>query len=118
MTLSSIFEEFSVSWINFNGVVKLLDGVIKPVHHVVTLSKAIKYGRIFRAFVKFISLVEVFNGLTNLSRFELRNTEMESRKRVVWIYTNCFFKVLNSELVVAHILVDEATLDVDCFISG
>ena len=72
----------------------------------VTLTKAIKYGRIFRAFIQKISFVEVFNGLTNLPGLVLRNTEMEARQRVVLIYTDCFFKVLNSKLVITHVLVD------------
>lgn len=41
---------------------------------------------------------------------------MEVGKRVFGVYLNCFLEVFNGVLVVAHLLINQTSLNVNCFI--
>ena len=66
--------------------------------------------------VKFIALLEVFDRLHVIARFQLRDASAVECLCVGTVDINGCIKVVNSELVISHVLVNETTSDVDILI--
>ena len=59
---------------------------------------------------------EIVNSFMNQSGLQLGDSHVEVRLSVAWINLNCCFEVTDSELMVAHVLVHQTSLDVNCLV--
>jgi hypothetical protein len=66
--------------------------------------------------LEFQALFEVINGFMVPSRLELRDSSSVECFRESFVNFNGCIEVINSELVVPHILIDESSCNIDCLI--
>ena len=97
--------------LRIDSFVEVVYGLIKIMQCVVAASQSI----VDSNWILLIQLTffEVFDGFADESRFQLGDAHVEVGESIVRLDANGCFKVSDGELVVAHVLVDEATLDVD-----
>ena len=95
----------------FNRGIEVINGVIEFAQVVVAAAKTIIDCRA-RLLSQAIRPVKVIDSFTNQARLKLTHTKVEEWDGVIWVDLDGRFKVFDGMLVVAHVLIDETTLNI------
>ena len=109
--LAPVLEELHILGVVFDGLVEISEGLFVVLLLVVAASKAIKDARDRWVFT--LSCLEVPDCGIDLSVSELGRAVVEVSFDTLFVKLDCPFKVLYRLLIVAFVLVNKTTLDVD-----
>lgn len=110
VALSSILEEIDIVWLFVDRAVEGFDGLFEVFQGVVAAAETVGDGCVVWILKR--CLFKVDDGLTDQSRLEFRCSHVEVRDGILRIDLDRRLEVLDGMLMIAHILVDETTLDV------
>ena len=115
--MSSIHKELSVSLILVDGSIEEAESLVIVLQGMIAATLTVIDARILLGLsVKFKAQLEVFDRLHVIARFQLRDASAVECLCIGTVDTNGCIKVVNSELVISHVLVNETTSDVDILI--
>ena len=115
VALCAVFQKLHIVLLRVNRFVEVFNGLVELAQGVVAAAESIVDGRVGAVA---LALREGFDGLVDQTRLQFRHTHVEMRKGVFRLNAYGCYEILNRILVIAHILVNETSLNVDGLVGG